>query len=870
MNPADMAREQLMQQFQDAKQKTLDTQKVYLKFAPTAEDENKICQVANQRDQDNSRIIQDAEHSYQGNLRITQEPEETALGLSWRETFLLSHTIYAVPGIFSQHKSKQASADTKPSGRRHPGYLRHWRDFHDLHKVAFKKVSDQLERPEAGAFESKDYYETDARNLMDRYTRLDRAELISYKEAKVENLVVDAWAKIGNAVIGFRMPSDHTLDNINNRRSQLRKDSGAMIRPMTKISPAINPYDKVCHITSPGQTTSRDLFVVQYKSADKLAPDVVKTGLHDMELERIMQRINATTDKGRRQEEIAEEAVASIITETFDSMVDKGLSYGYIKEGNAFVFLFARADNPSILYYEKVILGPALIQSCDAEETLRLTAVGLISTFVQMSLGSKPWSKALRSKAFEELPMWRVEECKMLTTPTRTPTPICSTIEFDESARSNEPDNKTFLPYSPSASWVKAKVSQDQSGCPALEKPNNSTFLPYSPTATWVKEKVRQDQSACQESNDSALEKPNISTFLPFSPAATWVKGKVRQDQSLCQESNNSALEKPNHSTFLPFSPTATWVKAQARQGPDRSGCQKGGSVMSGKDDSVLSRNENSSWGQGELAPTRPDRPYCTQACLLGLIRGHVLDKKCPNVQAHREKAQDYGRNSRYMSRRLRNKRHALDQPALARLLEEQLQRPEREDIGVIRSLDRSGWAGALFRLELVSHGYTFVGKGTVQPLIQALHTEAKMYKRMDAIQGKAIPVYLGSIDLKAALHLTSRVAIVHLMLLSWAGEEAWQCEIKAERLWLETARTNAEVAALGVQQADLRRQNVLWNFELDRALLIDFEYSHIEEAQNVIEAAIAEEATAKEELKLLGQRSMGMDQLKQPSAVRT
>lgn len=29
-------------------------------------------------------------------------------------------------------------------------------------------------------------------------------------------------------------------------------------------------------------------------------------------------------------------------------------------------------------------------------------------------------------------------------------------------------------------------------------------------------------------------------------------------------------------------------------------------------------------------------RKYCTQACLLGLVRKHPLDESCPNVNAHR------------------------------------------------------------------------------------------------------------------------------------------------------------------------------------------------------------------------------------------
>lgn len=48
----------------------------------------------------------------------------------------------------------------------------------------------------------------------------------------------------------------------------------------------------------------------------------------------------------------------------------------------------------------------------------------------------------------------------------------------------------------------------------------------------------------------------------------------------------------------------------------------------------------------------------------------HVLDRKCPNVHAHRKATRDSSRNTGNMNRRLRNKRHALDQPTLARLIE--------------------------------------------------------------------------------------------------------------------------------------------------------------------------------------------------------
>lgn len=83
-----------------------------------------------------------------------------------------------------------------------------------------------------------------------------------------------------------------------------------------------------------------------------------------------------------------------------------------------------------------------------------------------------------------------------------------------------------------------------------------------------------------------------------------------------------------------------------------------------------------------------------------------------------------------------------------------------------------------------------------------------------------------------------------------------YRCGIKSKRLWLKTLQPNHEVAALGVQQGDLRPQNVLWNNELNCAIVIDFEYAHVEEAKDKIRSAIAGKAKAKKKIKILGQTS--------------
>ena len=202
---------------------------------------------------------------------------------------------------------------------------------------------------------------------------------------------------------------------------------------------------------------------------------------------------------------------------------------------------------------------------------------------------------------------------------------------------------------------------------------------------------------------------------------------------------------------------------------------------------------------------------YCTQRCLLGLVRGYKLDDRCPNVQEHRSGGG-------------KNPFHHITIEEFHQLLGDQLSTVPRDE--GFRSLGRTGWAGTFLWVRLLSHGYTFVAKGTVKILMSVLRKEGDMYRRMDVIQGKAIPVYLGNMDMRRPFILCSGVCITHLMLLSWGGEEAWRCEVDPAQLKQETARTVAQVERLGIDQGDLRAQNLLWNPYLKRVMMIDFELS--------------------------------------------
>ena len=162
-------------------------------------------------------------------------------------------------------------------------------------------------------------------------------------------------------------------------------------------------------------------------------------------------------------------------------------------------------------------------------------------------------------------------------------------------------------------------------------------------------------------------------------------------------------------------------------------------------------RNKCSNDGN-EMGGRKTQRPYCTQECLLGLLQNLPLDEGCPNLLSHPK----------------RGKHHIIDHKKFLKLVQDQLAHDLDHNF---EPLGLQGSRGALFKITLVSHNYVFVGKGTVNAFIADLTHEGLVYKRLGKLQGTAVPVCLGNINLVKSYILDFGVWIEHMLLLSWGGE---------------------------------------------------------------------------------------------------
>ncbi|KAH8432444.1 uncharacterized protein LDX57_010080 [Aspergillus melleus] len=199
------------------------------------------------------------------------------------------------------------------------------------------------------------------------------------------------------------------------------------------------------------------------------------------------------------------------------------------------------------------------------------------------------------------------------------------------------------------------------------------------------------------------------------------------------------------------------------------------------------------------------DAPYCTQKCLLGLQQGGTLDPTCPNTELHMLGG--------------RANCHPIGAADLVKKLKAQLDQDLDHNCTPIGSC---GSSGAPFKITCATFGYTIVGKGTTSRLWGEVSREADVYRVLQRAQGSAVPVFLGAINLGQTYFLHGAGRIRHMLLMGWGGESVGHDPLD-KAIQRAIYRSVKEIRSFGVVHQDLRPDNILWNPELERALIIDF-----------------------------------------------
>ncbi|KAM5478135.1 hypothetical protein McanCB56680_006659 [Microsporum canis] len=294
------------------------------------------------------------------------------------------------------------------------------------------------------------------------------------------------------------------------------------------------------------------------------------------------------------------------------------------------------------------------------------------------------------------------------------------------------------------------------------------------------------------------------SEYLPSSSFEEPTEGEPTEERWMLTRSRSRAQCAPN-TTHRGESPDSDIDTAPG-------GRKRGFSEITSSSSQSIGGSPNQSGSQHNESGGRyqHNAQFCTQKCLLGLKQRGKLDERCPNVELHRRDGND---------------NHLIDTISLVKLINQQLDK--NLDFNCT-PMGGCGSTGAPFKVTCTAYGYTVVGKGTTSNLWGTVSRESEIYRFLKRAQGSAIPVFLGKIDLAMTYFLHGAGSIRHMLLMGWAGKhidrEKYDKVVKRE-----ISRSKKEIISLGVLHQDLRLENILWNAELNRALIIDFEYSQLD-----------------------------------------
>ncbi|KAF3029606.1 hypothetical protein E8E12_000161 [Didymella heteroderae] len=212
-------------------------------------------------------------------------------------------------------------------------------------------------------------------------------------------------------------------------------------------------------------------------------------------------------------------------------------------------------------------------------------------------------------------------------------------------------------------------------------------------------------------------------------------------------------------------------------------------------------------------------RRYCTQKCLLGLLKGGLLDQSCPNVKKHG------------------SDRHRIRVRTFLKLIRQQLSKDldsNCDPIGI------HGACGVPFRVRLASHGYTVVAKATPIWFTKRLEQEAAIYKRLGPIQGTHVPVYLGSIDMEKPYRYEGIADLERMMFLSYGGkrlDKLLDDLTGTDKLLIaeQLDKSTKAIHSLRVLHTDLELRNMLWDKDRQQLMVIDFERAQVHQPRRIL-----------------------------------
>ena len=124
---------------------------------------------------------------------------------------------------------------------------------------------------------------------------------------------------------------------------------------------------------------------VEQKAPHKLTVEEIVAGLASPEIQPARDIINQESDDVAF---LCKSLLAAVITQLFSYMIGKGLKYGYVSTGEAYIFLCIPENDPSVVYYS-VCVPNADVEEEEAENKPHRTAVAQVFAFILNAMNAQ-------------------------------------------------------------------------------------------------------------------------------------------------------------------------------------------------------------------------------------------------------------------------------------------------------------------------------------------------------------------------------------------------------------------------------------------------------------------------------------------------
>ena len=341
----------------------------------------------------------------------------------------------------------QGNTNTNTKNKFHPERLQVWKDYTTKQQELFSKVYECFhpqETPAKGYFESQAFLEQQSKILRRRRIASEK-DLEFYERTAVENAAGAIINELPKSPLFGREKFGIEGEVVFNSHANPLSDLAGEIQQLSSRTPGNSPVissesenesdsegeyrlprcraDQFCVYEKAG-ISKRLLFLIEYKPPHRLSTANLQVGLRELDLKRdVFDRTtipsytekpeSEMTDDDRRgqQEKLqynSEKLVTHVMTQTFHTMIEFGLDYSYLTNGEAFVMLHINWDNPQTLYYHLCIPSEAVPTTDGAD--LTKTAVTQCLCMSLMALKSTQHGPSQRKNAKKGLGRYNVDD----------------------------------------------------------------------------------------------------------------------------------------------------------------------------------------------------------------------------------------------------------------------------------------------------------------------------------------------------------------------------------------------------------------------------------------------------------------------------